>query len=65
MATPNNREYRAWCPDCGTLSPRWTTSFIAHVEAAGHRDRTDHDASVETAGRSPARPHGSKEQSGV
>lgn len=47
MPNPSNREYRARCADCRFQSPRWTTSFIAHVEAAGHRDRERHDTYVE------------------
>jgi hypothetical protein len=54
MPNPSNREYRARCADCQFRSSRWTTSFIAHVEAAGHSDRESHETFIEEASQSRA-----------
>jgi hypothetical protein len=51
MPSSTERRFRARCADCPYRSPSWTTSFIAHVEAAGHRDRTDHETTVVEGGR--------------
>jgi hypothetical protein len=51
MPGSTEQRFRARCADCSYRSPSWTTSFIAHVEAAGHRDRTDHETTVVGSGR--------------
>ncbi|MFC5970111.1 hypothetical protein ACFPYI_02090 [Halomarina salina] len=51
MPGTSNGGFRARCRECGFRSSCWTTSFIAHVEAAGHRDSVGHETYVAEASR--------------
>ncbi len=51
MPSENDRAFRAQCEQCRFRSPRWTTSFIAHVEAVGHHDQSGHETFVKESDR--------------